>query len=207
MLFPLNQSLRYVGILPPLRTPHHPTASKFKDLKIGEFREGVIVSSSNKGSFVDIGVERPALLEGISLSVGKRVTVQLKSHCNRYQKVQIANRKQIKIYWGYSVSVPNLTLGRIIKGGAYDLILATSRYGKHLDKIDKEIRERLKKARRVLIAFGSPNKGLKEILENEKNKLEDVADFIINTIPQQGTKTVRTEEAVWTSLATLNMFV
>ena len=28
------------GILPPLRTPHHPTSGKTKHLKIGEYREG-----------------------------------------------------------------------------------------------------------------------------------------------------------------------
>jgi len=32
-----------------------------------------------------------------------------------------------------------------------------------------------------------------------------VMDFVVNTIPGQGTETVRTEEAVFASLAILNM--
>jgi len=36
--------------------------------------------------------------------------------------------------------------------------------------------------------------------------LDDLVDFVVNTIPSQGTKTVRTEEAIIASLATFNVF-
>ncbi|RLI34567.1 hypothetical protein DRO55_06340, partial [Candidatus Bathyarchaeota archaeon] len=41
-LFKIKPELRYAGILPPLRTPHHPLTDKVKKLKVGEFREGVV---------------------------------------------------------------------------------------------------------------------------------------------------------------------
>src|SRR5208283_2335956 len=39
-LFKLEPSLQFAGILPPLRTPHHPVSGKTRDLKVGEYREG-----------------------------------------------------------------------------------------------------------------------------------------------------------------------
>jgi hypothetical protein len=48
--------------------------------------------------------------------------------------------------------------------------------------------------------------GLHEIAAQEKLTLEEVADFVVNTIPCQGTETVRTEEALYASLAILNTF-
>ena len=35
-LFKIKPELRFAGILPPLRTPHHPLGKLVKDLKIGE---------------------------------------------------------------------------------------------------------------------------------------------------------------------------
>jgi len=59
-------------------------------------------------------------------------------------------------------------------------------------------------SRRILVGFGSPSRGLHEIVDEEGLKLEEVADLIVNTVPRQGTETVRTEEAVIASLAVLN---
>jgi hypothetical protein len=46
---------------------------------------------------------------------------------------------------------------------------------------------------------------LYEIAKNEGLKLDNIVDFVINTIPMQGTETVRTEEALIASLAVLNI--
>jgi len=43
-LFKLNPDLQYAGILPPLRTPHHPLNHRTKELRVGEFREAVTLS-------------------------------------------------------------------------------------------------------------------------------------------------------------------
>ena len=59
----------------------------------------------------------------------------------------------------------------------------------------------------VIILFGSPSAGLYEILELEGLNLDEIADFVVNTIPLQGVETVRTEEAVYASLAIFNLFI
>jgi predicted SPOUT superfamily RNA methylase MTH1 len=53
----------------------------------------------------------------------------------------------------------------------------------------------------ILIAFGSPTQGLYEIAKLEGLKLDEIVDFVVNTIPDQKTETVRTEEAIIASLA------
>jgi hypothetical protein len=57
----------------------------------------------------------------------------------------------------------------------------------------------------VLIAFGSPKLGLKEILGQDGIDPDTVFDFFINTVPEQNVATVRTEEAVLVTLGLLNM--
>jgi predicted SPOUT superfamily RNA methylase MTH1 len=43
-------------------------------------------------------------------------------------------------------------------------------------------------------------------MERQGRRIEEAFDFIVNTVPNQGTATVRTEEAVQATLALLNMF-
>ncbi len=61
-----------------------------------------------------------------------------------------------------------------------------------------------KTAEKILIAFGAPTQGLHEIAAQEHIKLGNIAHYIVNTIPNQGTETVRTEEALYATLAILN---
>jgi len=205
-LFPFEKSLSYVGILPPLRTPHHPMKNKLSDIKPGSYREGVIIESDAKGSMIDVGVEKPVSIDEPNLPVGKRVTVKITKTGDGVQ-ASLAKNEEIGIYWGFNVTVSKLPLGRLVKDRGFDLVIATSRYGVSLYSASEEIEKRWKVAKSVLVAFGSPTEGLKEILLRERLKLEETANFTVNTIPAQGTETVRTEEAVYASLATLSLLI
>jgi len=202
-LFKIQPELKYAGVLPPLRTPHHPLADRTEDLKVGEFREGVIVSYSKEGSHVDIGVEQPALVAGIKLNTNTRVTVKITELGKRLKGV-LVNHKEIKAYWGFKVSVSEVPLGRLVKNGPFDLVVATSRKGKPIHAIIDELTKSWKQSSKALVAFGAPTQGLYEIAAHERLRLEDLAHFIVNTIPEQGTETVRTEEALYASLAIFN---
>jgi predicted SPOUT superfamily RNA methylase MTH1 len=205
-LFKIKPELRYAGILPPLRTPHHPLEKRAKKLKIGEYREGAIVSVTEYGSLVDIGVERPVLIPDMKLPVSKRVTIKI-TKLGKHPRVTLAKREEIEAYWGYTVTASKVSFGQLTKSRAYDLVVATSKNGTPLTQVADELAERWKKSRRVLVAFGAPTQGLQEIVAQENLKLNEVADFTVNTIPDQGTETVRTEEALYASLALLNMIV
>ena len=202
-LFKIRPELRYAGILPPLRTPHHPLADRIKDLKPGEHREGAVISADRTGSLVDVGVEKPMLVPKTRLSVNTRVTVRI-TELGGHPKAVLASREKIKKYWGYQLTVSKLPLGQFLKKCSFDLVIATSRHGKPLTEAEEKLKNRWKKSRTILVAFGAPAQGLYEIMEQEGLKLDEVSHFVVNTIPDQATETVRTEEAIYASLAVLN---
>jgi len=203
-LFKIRRELRYVGILPPLRTPHHPLRNRKKDLKIGEYREGVVVSERHEGILVEVGVESPILVPNVQAAAGTRVTVKI-AEKDENPSAQLADREEVDVYWGYKVRVSKVPFGHMLKENPFDLVVATSRRGEPLMKVADELLKAWRESRRVLIAFGSPTKGLQEIVAQEGLKLDELADFVVNTILNQATETVRTEEALYATLAALNL--
>jgi len=203
-LFRLRPELQYAGILPPLRTPHHPLNRRMKNLKVGEYREGVTLSQTRTGTLVDVGVEQPALISNHQLPVDKRITVKI-TKVEKQVEAETAKCDEILLYWGYMVAAERHSFGRIVENRGFDLTLATSKFGVPFADVAREIDEKWEKADSILVAFGAPNQGLYEIIKAEGFNLDDIVDFVVNTIPEQGTETVRTEEALIASLAILNM--
>jgi len=206
-LFPRLEELRYVGLLPPLRTAHHPTRSKASMLKVGEFRVGLVVDNvgSDKGARVDIGIERP-----VPLHIGKSAE---KVRKGQRQNVRIfslkplaaepVNRSEIPQYWGYETEVvPNL---EEYLRSTEALVVATSRQGKEAtpDLLNRIARHGCSRdgTRDLDLIFGSPARGVDAFLSSKMmNRC-----CVINTIPHQGTATVRLEEAVTATLAQVNL--
>ncbi len=201
-LIQLRLELKYAGILPPLQMPNHPNRRRLSELVNGEFREGVVVQRSQRHSDVDIGVERLLKLDE-DVESRSRITVRCVRR-NGDWMLRRVDPTRITLYWGFRVSVPNLPLGRLIKTRKDDLVIATSRYGRGVKESFRELQDKWQNAHSVLIAFGAPKAGLGEILATERLRPEDVAHFTLNTIPEQGTETVRTEEALFSTLAILN---
>jgi predicted SPOUT superfamily RNA methylase MTH1 len=203
-LFPKMPELKYAGVLPPLRTPHHPLKKKIADLEDGEWREGVVIRTGAE-TLVDIGVEHPISLNGRSPPLWQRITVRIHKNGNTVKLKRSVEPHMKKMYWGYRVNVSSFSLGKMLRSGAFDLIMLTSRYGKPLTEALGELKSRWKKAKNKLIAFGSPKQGLRDILAREGLKMGDFNALVVNTIPAQGVKTVRTEEAIYASLSILNV--
>jgi hypothetical protein len=95
-------------------------------------------------------------------------------------------------------------LGEILEKEQFDLTIGTSRYGQRLKDVWLRIHNMFKESSSVMIAFGSPKLGLQEILRQEGKTPVDVFDLFVNFVPRQGTLTVRTEEALAITLATLS---
>ncbi len=202
-LFGLRPELRYAGILPPLRTPHHPLRARLSQLRDGEFREGVVVSSGRRGCLVDVGVEEPLLAPGLRAQEGTRMTfvVERRGRSVRLRPVQ---REEVPYYWGYRVSLVDYGLRGLLSRRDFDLMLGTSRLGSPLHEVADELWRAFERASRVLLVFGSPSEGLYDMALREGFELDEACDFVLNTIPAQGVATVRTEEAVLATLAVLN---
>jgi len=198
-LFPRMRELCHVGQLPPLRTAHHPVNSRSSTLKIGEFRVGVVVESvgSDGGAWVEIGIDRPVSLRTCEVvKVGQRLNVRIFS-LNPLAAEQV-DRKEIPGYWGYETVSTNSPESYISSRDLF--VVATSRKGRSVDvRLLQDIEKSSKSG--LAVMFGSPARGVDAFLS--QRMLERCC--MINTIPHQGTETVRVEEAVFATLALLNL--
>ncbi|RLI28041.1 MAG: hypothetical protein DRO46_04605 [Candidatus Hecatellales archaeon] len=205
-LFKLTPELKYVGVLPPLRTPNHPLEKYASQLEVGSFRQGMVIGRERRGSLVNVGVEIPALISG-KKPLGSLVNVKIVGVGDRVLEAVEVGEEEIPYYWGFKVKNENKPLDQLVKQGNFDLAIATSKYGEPLEKVEDEIFEAWRKARSVLVAFGSPTEGLKEILARRGLKLEELFHFTVNTVRFQGVETVRVEEALAATLSLFNYLI
>ena len=203
-LYKVRPELQYAGTLPPLRTPHHQLEAHAANLRVGEFREGVLLDQQGV-NVVDIGVEKLIRFVGKSPSRGSRVTVKI-VEAGLEPRCEMARRIDIPAYWGFEIQSSRRSLGELASGGYYDLTIATSRTGAPISSEAERLKPKLAEAKTVLVAFGSPRAGIQEILKREHRDVADCFQFNLNTVPEQGTETVRTDEAVHATLAVLNLY-
>ena len=190
--FPIKSELKHVGILPPLRTPHHPLNSQ---PDVGDYRQGFTVKRNKKGTFVDIGMDKLAFCK-------EQLTVK---EIFDFKIVKIAKKEVIvtpdkpdDVYWGYNVISSNKSLKNSLKLIKPNLVIETTRYGDYIDSIFDELKHKVDESKSIAILFGGPYSSIQEDVSNPNWDL-----VRLNTIPGQGTETVRTEEAV---VATLSLF-
>ncbi len=199
LLFKMDPDLQYAGTLPPLRTPNHPDK---QNPSPGLLREGVVVQSGSS-SMIEAGF--PNLVRVRSkLPTWERMTIQLTKDLPELEG-EIVEPSRLTIYWGFRVARGNVSLPEIVRSRKFDLTISTSRKGTDVREITPDLTTKWKSAGHPLIVFGSPNEGVPEILARSGMNVPDAMDFDINTIPDQGVETVRTEEALWGSLAVLNV--
>ncbi|MEN2975384.1 MAG: putative RNA uridine N3 methyltransferase [Candidatus Caldarchaeales archaeon] len=196
-IFPLTSKLKYVGVLPPLNIPTHPEKP---NLDIEHYREGLVISS-NKDSVIEAGLDRKISVSR-KLRVGSRVIVRVQPAPNK-TRFKIYSKRKSRIYSGFKTAIVSEKINEIVKD--YDLKIATSRMGVDIRNVLDELKERLKNARKICIAFGAAKRGLYEIAEIHKINLEKTFDYVLNTFPDQGLRTIRTEEALAYTLAIINL--
>ncbi|RLE50944.1 MAG: hypothetical protein DRJ33_06795 [Candidatus Methanomethylicota archaeon] len=201
-LFSISRELKFAGILPPLRTPHHPLTSTIAELPKLSYRDGVVLRSTRSESFIEAGLDRLLKLN-MKLKKGSRVSVVITKDDGRL-KVQLMEREKIPLYWGFKVLFQDQSLPEILSSNEYDLVIATSKYGADIRTIAKEISSRWKNSTKIALLFGSPSRGLYEIFAESSSDLLRYAHYVVNFIPEQGVETIRTEEALFSVLAILN---
>ncbi len=197
-LFKVDPDLAFAGVLPPLRTPHHPDRANPEP---GSVRDAIVVSGGEV-SQVNAGFREPVAVRS-KLEPHSRITIRLKTLQPRLEG-ELVNRSGLSIYWGIQVTRDERTLGQILKRSGSDLIIATSREGRDVRDVMESLQEHWRTSRSPLVLFGSPNEGVPEILAKSGDSLPNTA-FNINTMPVQGVETIRTEEALLGTLAVLNL--
>ncbi|EXB93439.1 hypothetical protein L484_000998 [Morus notabilis] len=197
-LFPRHNSLRFVGMLPPLDAPHH-----LRKHEWAPFREGVTLkekSPNSLGTLVDVGLNKNVTVDQV-IDPGTRVTVAMGTERNlgsdslRQVVSSSKPREEAGTYWGYKVRYAS-NLSSVFREcsykGGYDHLIGTSERGSIVKSSDLVIPT----FKHLLIAFGGLA-GLEESIEEDTylkvKDAQEVFDSYLNTCPHQGSRTIRTE--------------
>jgi hypothetical protein len=199
ILYPKMNQLEYAGLLHPIKSPHHKPSEDIKRVRIGDVRTGVLVKVKGQ-LFVEAGLGMLIPFDGQGFE-GKKINVKFVSTHPRLRAVE-AHADDISDYWGYEVKeVESIT--KLVSGAESTEKIVTSRKGSQFRNVEKQLVARTKQVRTVLVVFGAPRHGVHELIAKEGGSL-GLFDFVINMFPNQGTETVRLEEALLGTLAILN---
>lgn len=229
--FPMHPDLQFAGLLPPLDAPHH-----LRRGDVASFREGVVVDkdAGEDGSYVDCGVPNTLVQIDRVLSPGLRCTVQLdpKSYATSKKgsmKGVVVSpttpRDQDGIYWGYTTRMASsikAIFDECPYEGGYDMKVGTSERGDvSIDnpKFRLAKKESLKKSdgdedrfNHLIIVFGGVA-GIEESVDADESMplsgedSKKMFDVWVNIAPYQGSRTIRTEEAVFITLSRLSPYI
>ena len=198
-----RDELEYAGVLPPLLVSPR-TGSGSDDS--GSSRQGIVTRVGSDGRVrVNCGLQHPISLhvpDGVDVSEGERVTVRVSSR--RPVRARIVDERPPLV-------VERLDLAEALDREDAGLKIATSRFGTpltlgRLERLTPRIA-----ADGFTVAFGSPGRGLPEMVDAAVDAYGVVEpdgtgfDRWLNTVPDQGSETVRTEEAMFASLAVLSL--
>jgi methyltransferase len=211
-LFPLHPNLRMTAVLPSLDMPHHPNPKDWI-----EYREGVTIAgetSTGKGTLVEVGLDQPVEIEE-DIPVKTRLTLKFAEDETQYPECvhPDAPRTEGGYYWGYSVrscgSLSSVFTESPYENG-YDVSIGTSERGTPVTKAfpyGKKL-----EFSHMLVVLGGP-RGLEYASLNDEElsgmevsgfKTKELFDYWINILPNQGSRTIRTEEAMFIALTSLS---
>ena len=225
-VFPMHRDLRYVGLLAPLDCPHH--------LRIDDdapYREGITLTQTEAESVaageplknktvVDCGLRRKCVVDR-KIPENTRVTVAMRKTSSKAGKEKnliecdvvspTTPREKLGYYWGYRVRMADSISAVFTEApfeGGYDVTLGTSERGKDLAKVAPE----LTKFKHLLVVFGGVA-GLEHAVERDPKLelagdcVEELFDRWVNVAPDQGSRTIRSEEAVLLTLSQLRTYI
>jgi predicted SPOUT superfamily RNA methylase MTH1 len=203
-----RDELEYVGVLPPLRVSSRTGSGPERP---GSLQEGIVTEVGPDGRVrVNCGLQHPISLltpDGLEVEEGERVAIRISSR--EPVRARIVDEPLP------GVAVQRADLPDVLARPDAGVRIATSVHGTELS-VGRltELVERIDDGD-LTVAFGAPGRGLPAILDVA---VEEVAagggegvepdpgfDLWLNTIPRQGSETVRTEEAMFASLAPLTL--
>ncbi|WP_248896147.1 RNA methyltransferase [Haloplanus halobius] len=201
-----RDELEYAGVLPPLRVASRTGSGPERP---GSLQEGIVTEVGPDGRVrVNCGLQHPISLllpDGMEVSEGERVAIRISS------REPVRARIVDEPLPGFEIRRTDLpeALARPDAG----LRIATSRHGTALS-VDG-LADIVGRSDDMTVVFGAPGRGLPDILDVPVEVVADGGDtdvepgpgfdLWLNTIPRQGSKTVRTEEAMFASLAPLTL--
>jgi methyltransferase len=198
-IYPKMWILKHAGILPPIKSPHHKTLIDVMNIKNNEIRFGIVIKQ-NDSLYVDVGLQK--LIKYKGTQIGKKVLVKISN--NVELSAEDVVKEELEGYWGYDVQFAE-SLSSLL-GNTNCEILMTSIEGLQFTKHVDELIDKLKLSKNLLVVFGGPKFGLRKIMEYENKKISE-RHYFLNMFPEQGTQTVRLEEAILGTLSIVNNYL
>ena len=195
-------------------------------------KEGASAKAGASSTTVDCGLPVRARVDA-DVPAGSRVTVkfatEVEPRMDGYTPLQAeavspdTPREEAGYYWGYSTRLAS-SLSAIFTecpyDGGYDVSLGTSERGVPVSSLLSASADGNSGMSLVpegwnhmIIVFGGVAglevalKADKELTSKGVTEAMDVFDYWVNLVPQQGSRTIRTEEAVWLGLMGLRGIV
>lgn len=225
-LFGIHPNLRTAGTLPSLDMPHHLRADEWCEYREGvtvpdESSATKVGSCSSSPSYtlVDVGLSEPYIVHEARIAPSTRVTLRINGGMDS-KATAVAPwtpRREAGYYWGYDVrtcSSLSTVLSESPYDSGYDLLIGTSERGDPISTIlaadvhGSSPRPQRSLPRHTLIVFGGVA-GLEAAAAADPalheqgvyaSNVGDLFDYWVNVLPGQGSRTIRTEEAVWLGL-------
>ncbi|KAK0347844.1 hypothetical protein LTR02_000658 [Friedmanniomyces endolithicus] len=225
-LFPMHPDLKLAGSLPSLDMPHHLRSDEWC-----RYREAVAVRQATDdqgvpGTLLDCGISSNRVFVPVALEERTRTTVRmpeqgLKSGNTKGSLACEAvspdtPREEGGYYWGYSVrqaSSLSTVLTESPYNGGYDVSIGTSERGQPAQSllVPGMAGYIAPTWNHLLVVFGGVA-GLEAAFAADADlqragvpEVKELFDTWVNLVPSQGSRTIRTEEAVWIGLTTLGL--
>ena len=196
-VFPHSPSLQYAGLLPPLRTYSHPLQSAISDLKVESLRWGIQVRPGKIDLGFDNVIDFPDTLSERDPTLFRVEATSPKL------SLSVIDRLEAPVYWGFDALRTGDLLDLLNRSSKMTRI-GFSRKAPPFRKLEIDLRTTVSNTGSVLAVFGGPTRGILELCESQREDVKRQMDFWVNTIADQGSETVRLEEALIVSLGLLN---
>ncbi|MFW9809501.1 MAG: putative RNA uridine N3 methyltransferase [Candidatus Thorarchaeota archaeon] len=196
-IFPKSPSLKYAGILPPLRIRSHPLESTKSELQEGAVRWGVQVRVGK----IDLGLNSHV---NYPKTISERDPTLFRiMKTSPHITLEVIDRDDVEEYWGFKVERVR-ELSSLLKEAEDTTRIGFSRNAPLFHRIESDLKSTIAGTQSILAIFGGPGHGILEVFKEDRETVKSNIDFWVNTIPDQGTETVRLNEAILVSLGVLN---
>ena len=183
-LIPFDEDLKYANILPALQIDSHGYSDRFREAVITGVEEGVAEAEA--------GLENPVTVYG-DFEEDQRVTLKMIGDGN----AKVIDSSELDRYWTFKVVNDSRNLEEVLEEREGSII-GTSAHGE--DYRDYGISsEEIEEGH---IVFGSAWRGIPSMAKRGNVSMESF-DYMLNFVPEQNTRTVRTEEALMICLSRL----
>lgn len=186
-----TQNLRHTAILQPIHSPNH-SRVKYKGFS---YSEGIVTESFGEKITVDMGKKNTVVIRD-KRHHDKGDTVIIRSSG---KSLSIKEKIPDTIFWKTLFEIGDLTIDQFLESHPQNYVIGLSKSGKPISSnviIDLQNSSHSQYS----LVFGPIKGSLRDYIKNLNS-----INMWLNVIPNQGTKTIKIEEALHSTLTLMNL--